>query len=97
MIFGELQYQKHYDEMHQELVEFIEKRFSNVESGHQGDSWIWILDENDKVEIDTFSAMYHQIKSPYRYSKLVRKVIRELKSNYPVSIYPEPDLEPHEG
>jgi len=55
------------------------------------------LDENDKVEIDTFSDMYHQIKSPYRDSKLVRKVIRELKSNYSVSIYPEPDLEPHEG
>ena len=96
MIFGELQYQKHYDEMHRELVEFIEKRFSNVESGHQGDSWIWVIDENDKVQIDTFSSMHHQVKSPYRDSKLVHKVIRELKDSYSVSIYPEPELEAHE-
>ena len=96
MIFGELQYEKHYDEMHLELVEFIEKRFSKVESGHQGDSWIWVLDENDKVQIDTFSSMYHQIKSPYRNSKLVYKVILELQRSYSVSVYPEPELEVHE-
>ena len=82
--------------MHRELVKFIERRFSSVESGHQGDSWIWVLGENDKVQIDTFTAMNHQIKSPYRDSELVHEVIRELKSNYSVSIYPEPELEAHE-
>ncbi len=96
MIFGELQYQQHYDEMHRELVDFIEERFPNVESGHQGDSWIWILDENDKVQIDTFSAMRHQIKSPYRDSKLVNKVIRELQGSYSVSVFNEPEIEAHE-
>ena len=82
--------------MHQELVEFIQERFPNVQSGHQGDSWIWIVGENDKVQIDTFSAMHHQIKSPYRQSKLVHEVIQTLKSNYTVSIYPEPEFEAHE-
>lgn len=96
MIFGELRYQQHYDEMHQELVEFIKERFPNVESGHQGDSWIWVLEESDKVQIDTFSSMCHQIKSPYSNSKLVHEVIHQLKSKYQVSVFDEPELEAHE-
>ena len=96
MIFGELKYQQHYDEIHCELVDFINKRFPNVESGHQGDSWIWVLDENDKVQIDTFTAMCHQIKSPYKNSKLVHDVIQELKSKYQVDVYDVPELEAHE-
>ena len=96
LIFAELQYAKHYDDMHDELVDFIKVRFKNTESGHQGDSWIWILDGNDKVQIDTFTSMKHQIKSPLRTSKLVRTVIRELESNYSVNVYPTPESEAHE-
>ncbi len=96
MIFAEIRYQKHYDEMHKELVDFIEARFANVESGHQGDSWIWVLEEGDKVEIDTFSAMTHQVKSRFKDSKLVHEVIRELNDNYSLVIYPKPELEAHD-
>lgn len=61
--FAELQYKEHYDDIHAELVEFVKARFLNVKSGHQGDSWIWILRDGDKVQLDTFTSMHHQIKS----------------------------------
>lgn len=96
MIFANLVYTEHYDDMHQELVEFIEQHFPNVESGHQGDSWIWVLAEGDKVQIDTFSAMYHQVKSPYHNSKLVHEVIKTLQAKYKLIVYSEPELEAHE-
>lgn len=82
--------------MHQVLVDFIEKRFSNVTSGHQGDSWIWITGEGDKVEIDTFSAMHHQIKSPFENSQLVYQVIDALATEFSVRVLPVAEPEPHE-
>lgn len=96
MIFADIVYTEHYDDMHQELVDFIEQRFPNVESGHQGDSWIWITTENDKIQIDTFSAMHHQVKSPYPESKLVHDVIQALQTKYTLTVYSEPQLEAHE-
>lgn len=36
------------------------RHFSSVESGLQGDSWIWILDGDEKVSIDSFTSMKHQ-------------------------------------
>ena len=60
------------------------------------DSWIWALGDSDKVQIDTFTAMQHQIKSPYRDSRLVHEVIRELKGRYTVNMFSEPKHEEHE-
>jgi len=96
LIFGKLQYQVHYDEIHRELVSFIEQRFSNVESGQQSDSWIWITQGEDKVQIDTFTAMQHEVKSPNPDSLLVHDVLRALQSRFKVIVYPKPEFEAHE-
>ena len=87
MIFEEMQYQSHYSDFHSELVEFISANFSNVESGLQGDSWIWVFEGNDKVAIDTFSAMKHQIKCANKNSLLVSKVINALSNRYRLHVY----------
>ena len=63
MIFAEIKYGKRYELMHNELFLFIKSKFKKVESGLQGDSWIWVFEGNDKVAIDTFSSMTHEIKS----------------------------------
>jgi hypothetical protein len=57
MIFAELEYDQHYDELHKPLLTLIKASLNHVESGHQGDSWIWIFDGGFKVAIDTFSSM----------------------------------------
>ena len=96
MIFADMQYQNDYSDFHAELVEFIKSNFSKVESGLQGDSWIWIFDGNDKVAIDTFSSMKHQVKCESSSSPLINKLLKILSTKYKLHVYEKPELEPHE-
>lgn len=96
MIFAELQYEQHYSDLHDELVEFLNSRFPQIQHGLQGDSWIWIFDENEKVAIDTFYSMKHQVKSEGAKGDLVSKVIETLSSRYTLIVLEDPASEPHE-
>jgi len=95
MIFAEMEYQKHYSDFHAELLAFVGRHFSQVQSGLQGDSWIWILDGEEKVAIDTFTSMKHQIKSP-KAGIHVQRVIEVLLRQFEVKVHEEPELEGHE-
>jgi hypothetical protein len=95
MIFAELDYDGDYSAFHEELAAFVNAHFSNVESGLQGDSWIWILDGGEKVAIDTFTSMKHQVKSSASGAH-VQKVIDALKFRYKLRILDVPEPEGHE-
>ncbi len=96
MIYAEIQYEQHYSKIHSELVEFLESNFSDLQHGLQGDSWIWVFKNNEKVEIDTFYSMKHQIKSSSPGRLLVQEVIDSLSSKYDLLVFEDPKLEPHE-
>ena len=96
MIFADLEYDEHYSEFHAKLVAVIESRFSDVRSGLQGDSWVWIFDGEDKVAVDTFTAMHHQIKCRARNLPLLHSVIDVLSREFCVRRRAEPELESHE-
>ena len=96
MIFAELNYKEHYDDCHQSLLEYVNAHFERVDSGHQGDSWIWIYEGENKVALDTFSSMKHQVKSETRQNPLVQKVIEILQRKYDLVVYSEPESEAHE-
>jgi len=89
LIFAELEYASHYADAHTEIVTLVEVFFSNVQSGLQGDSWIWLIDADEKVAIDTFSSMTHQVKS-YTAGPLVRKVIDALRTKFDVNVLDPP-------
>lgn len=95
MIFAEMEYQSKYREFHAELLAFISTHFSQVKSGLQGDSWVWIFDGEEKVAIDTFTSMKHQIKSP-KAGQHVQSVIEALLLKYKLKVYEEPEPEGHE-
>jgi len=95
MVFADLKYLGRYEDAHGELYAFLQSRFERVEGGLQGDSWIWIWFDEDKVAVDTFSSMTHQIKSP-RPGNHVERVIQVLRDKYNLEIYPKPEYEPHE-
>jgi hypothetical protein len=63
MVFADLKYPGRYEDIHDDLLSFLRKRFDHVEGGLQGDSWIWVWLNEEKVAVDTFSSMTHQIKS----------------------------------
>ena len=95
MIFAEMNYPGAYEDFHEVLSTFLAENFSNVMSGLQSDSWFWILDGEEKVAIDTFSSMTHEIKSE-KAGPHVQKVIEILRSKYNVNVYEKAMLEPHE-
>lgn len=95
MIFAEIDYPSDYADFHPELLAFVGQHFSRIESGLQGDSWIWIMDGGEKVALDTFTAMKHQVKSR-KAGPHVEQVIETLRRRYAVKVYAEPVLEGHE-
>lgn len=93
MIFAELQYDQHYSDVHASLVEFIESKFDRVEHGLQGDSWIWVFNDEERVAIDTFSSMQHQVKAEESNSDFVHKVIDALSTEFQVVVNTPPKFE----
>ena len=67
-----------------------------MEHGHQGDSWIWIFEGVEKVAIDTFSSMKHELKAEKPSTTLAIKVIDVLSTKYQLVVYSDPEVEPHE-
>lgn len=96
MIFAELEYPLDYSDFHDELVDYLTACFPEIQYGLQGDSWIWITDGDEKVEVDTFTSMKHQIKSAHD-GKFVQKVMATLSARYKLRVYEIPELEGHEG
>jgi len=96
MIFADLNYKQHYSDIHESLVRLLESKFEDVQHGLQGDSWIWVFEGGDKVEVDTFYSMKHQVKCSNISSRIPEKVIDILKSECEVFVYLEPEHEPHE-
>jgi hypothetical protein len=95
MIFAEMEYPGEYWEFHEELKQYLSQHFKSVEHGLQADSWFWIHIEKNKVAIDTFSSMKHQVKSTEPGSH-VQQVISVLQEKYNVNVYSAPKLEGHE-
>lgn len=95
MVFADLKYSGRYEDIHHDLVSFIKTRFDRVEGGLQGDSYSWIWIRDDKVAIDSFSSMTHQVKAS-RPGNHVEKVIEVLREKYALNVYADPEMEPHE-
>ena len=95
MIFAELQYDQPYSDAHSSLVALLGQHFQSLESGLQGDSWIWILADGLKVSVDTFTSMHHQVKASQR-SWLLDQVLAILANQYNLRMVDPPALEGHE-
>ena len=95
MIFAEMIYDACYEDVHPKLHAFLVEHFSNVESGLQGDSYFWVKDGEERVAIDTFTSMRHQIKSS-RAGTHVQNVLEKLATIYEMKVYAQPVLEGHE-
>lgn len=95
MVFAKLNYSNRFEEIHKSLAILLEEHFDRVESGLQGDSWIWVWAANRKVAVDTFSAMTYEVESD-KPGRHVEEVIEVLNKKFSVEVYAEPELEAHE-
>lgn len=96
MIYGEIKSDQSYYDLFPDLLKLVQQHYSNIESGVQGDAWIWIFEGEEKVALDTSTSMRFQIKSDSINGLLVQEVISTLDEHYTLYIYDEPELEGHE-
>jgi hypothetical protein len=95
MTFAELEYDSHYSDMHDVLLTLMKEHFTDIRSGLQGDSWIWIGDGEVRVTIESFTSMKHRVKSD-KPGPHVQRVLEVLQSRFRVRIWDPPEPEGHE-
>ena len=88
VIFAELN-RDHFDEILQTLTE----HFENIQSGRQGDDWIWIHLGDDKIEIDPFYSMELEVKGKYRYIEIAGQIIQRIKDNWILHVFDPPKMD----
>lgn len=89
VIFAELN-RDNFDEILQSLTE----QFKNIQSGRQGDDWIWIhLTDEDKIEIDSFFSMQLEVKGKYKHIPIVRQILHEIKDDWILNVFDPPKID----
>jgi len=89
VIFAELHRSK-FDEILQSLTE----QFKDIQSGRQGDDWIWIhLADDEKIEIDSFFSMQLEVKGKYKHLTLAKQILQNLNEHYVLQIFDPPKID----
>ena len=96
MIFAALNYKGEYSARHGLLVKQLSSAFEDVEEGLQGDSWILIRENGEKVSVDSFTSMQHEVKAADKDNTLAPRVIAALENFYSVTVHDPPQPEAHE-
>ena len=87
--FAVIDHDQSYYEFYHELLSYIQENFVNVQSGLQGDAWIWVVQDRMKVSLDTFYSMQFEIQSDSK-NELVEDIITYIQKRYTVRILDTP-------
>ena len=89
VIFAELNRER-FDEILRTLTE----QFKDIQSGRQGDDWIWIhLDDDDKIEIDSFFSMQLEVKGKYKHYQIAKQVLQNIEKNWIIQVFDPPKID----
>ncbi len=87
-IFAELNRER-FDEILQTLME----HFKDIQSGRQGDDWIWIHAGDDKLEIDSFFSMQLEVKGKYKQLEAAKQILQDLDEHCILQIFDPPKID----
>ena len=79
----------HFDEILQSLM----GQFKNIQSGRQGDDWIWIHLGEDRIEIDSFYSMELEVKGKRKHYTTAMQAIQQLDDRWILQIYDPPKID----
>ena len=77
VIFAELNRDKFED-----ILDRLMKYYPSIQFGRQGDDWIWIHLEDDKIEIDSFFSDQLEVKGRQKHSKTIREILQALEKEW---------------
>jgi len=88
VIFAEL-HRDYFDEILQSLTE----QFKHIQSGRQGDDWIWIHLGDDKIEIDSFYSMEVEVKGKRKHYTTIKQVIQRMDDSWIIQVFDPPNID----
>jgi hypothetical protein len=88
VIFAEL-HRDRFDEILQSLLE----QFQNIQSGRQGDDWIWIHLGDDKIEIDSFYSIELEVKGKRMHYSTAMQALQKLDDRWIIQIFDPPKVD----
>jgi hypothetical protein len=81
-------------EQFDEILRTLEKHFKNIQSGRQGDDWIWIhLTDDDKIEIDSFFSTELEVKGKYKYFAVVTQILQQMDDEWIIHVFDPPQMD----
>jgi hypothetical protein len=88
-IFAELKRDRFDDILDRLLAHYADVRF-----GRQGDDWIWVHVEDDRIEIDSFTSEQLEVKGKRKHSKTVQDILRFIEKEWILNRFnpPKKDL-----
>lgn len=88
VVFAELN-RDHFDEILQSLT----SHFKNIQSGRQGDDWIWIHMGDDKIEIDSFYSMELEVKGKRKHYTVAMQIIQKMDDSWIIQVFEPPKID----
>jgi len=88
VIFAELNRDR-FDEILHTLMEY----FKDIQSGRQGDDWIWIHVGDDKIEIDSFFSMQLEVKGKYKQQATATQILQNMEDNWVIQVFDPPKID----
>jgi len=88
VIFAELNRDKFED-----ILDRLMKFYPSVQFGRQGDDWIWVHVEDDKIEIDTFFSEQLEVKGRQRHSKTVKHILQIIEKEWILKRFDPPKVD----
>ncbi|MBI2333896.1 MAG: hypothetical protein HYU84_17365 [Chloroflexi bacterium] len=77
VIFAELSRDKFED-----ILDRLMKYYPSIQFGRQGDDWIWVHLEDDKVEIDSFTSKQLEVKGRQKQAKTVQHILKVIEKEW---------------
>ncbi len=85
VIFAELE-RDNFEEILARLMQY----YPGIQSGRQGDDWIWVRFGDDKVEIDSFTSMQLEVKAKRQQSAVARKLVSLMEPRWVLQVFDPP-------
>ncbi|MBL8092372.1 MAG: hypothetical protein JNJ43_18710 [Anaerolineales bacterium] len=72
------------------ILKSLQKHFSNMQFGRQGDDWIWIHFSDEKIEIDSFYSMNLELKGKRKQYATAKEILSKIEKDYVLEVFDPP-------
>lgn len=76
-----------------EILQALESHLENIQSGRQGDDWIWIQLGEEKIEIDSFYSRNLEMKGKYKQLTIAMQILQQMDDAWVIQFFDPPKID----